>query len=359
MAKPMSTAAARLIVDGVAPRLDRRITASREPYTGTPAMRPHVGANRWAWTHYGVFIPSLPAPHRFLNVMTLIGATGTELFDNTVSANASADARLATTVLSSTAHAAQHHYAGYDAAADGSFADDGSSLRWATDLAVERSGNRVSVAGRYDTFEIELDLSLTDQVSYFTHTPVYQHLSLLAPYRGAITDLVDDTTTTISGLGTVEYARCAGPQSLLRRPVGRLLRLPVDFFTYQIIQLDEVTQLLLTDVTARGAVAARTVHVRTVGGRADVFEDVTCDVELAAVPRLDPDGNAMRVPAGFTWIARRDGREVLRLECHVDDTLRYGHGNGYVGSYDYSGTYDGREVSGIGYLEWIDMRVTD
>lgn len=38
-------------------------------------LRPHATSGPWTATHYGVFIPQLPAPHRYLNTMTLIGAT--------------------------------------------------------------------------------------------------------------------------------------------------------------------------------------------------------------------------------------------------------------------------------------------
>ena len=57
---------------------------------------------------------------------------------------------------------------------------------------------------------------------------------------------------SISAPCTVEYARCMTPQSLTRRALPESWKLPADFFTYQIVQLDDRHQLLLTDVRASG-----------------------------------------------------------------------------------------------------------
>ncbi|MFF2088458.1 DUF6670 family protein [Nocardia sp. NPDC058176] len=43
------------------------------------------------------------------------------------------------------------------------------------------------------------------------------------------------------------------------------------------------------------------------------------------------------------------------LECVVEGPLRYGHGFGYVGSYNFGGQWRGREVEGNGYFGWVDL----
>mgnify|MGYP007122138577 CR=1 FL=1 len=78
----------------------------------------------------------------------------------------------------------------------------------------------------------------------------------------------------VSGLGTFEYARIRTPQALTRRPVPARFKLPLDFFTYQIINLDEHTQVLLTDVRARSRTACRLAHVRVLGRETEVYDDV-------------------------------------------------------------------------------------
>ncbi len=348
MDHPISRALSYAVVDGFLPLLDSRITHSRTPFDAPEILRPHSASRLWGVTHYGVFVPDLPAPLRYVNTMTLIGAAGAELFDN--DHLSAADARNTTTVLSSTAAAGHHHYRSYDSSTECEFAADGSQLRWADDVEIDVDLPRVVVRGRYPAFTVDLELTVSDQVSYFVRTPIYDHLSLLAPYTGTVDG------TAVSGLGTFEYARIRSHQALSSRPLPEPLKLPVDFFTYQIVNLDERTQVLLTDVRARGRVACRLAHVRVLGGTTDVYDDVTMDVLEYGEPLVDDQGRSMRVPARIRWTVRDRGTTLLTLDGTVDSELRYGHGRGYVGAYSYTGEFHGDAVAGSAYLEWIDVQ---
>ncbi|ART71222.1 hypothetical protein BTO20_24150 [Mycobacterium dioxanotrophicus] len=352
--QPISRAVSRIVVDGLWPRVDRRLPASRRPFDSPAMLRPHATSGPWTATHYGVFIPQLPAPHRYLNTMTLIGATGSELFDNDYLA--ARDARNTATVLSSTAAGDQHHYRGYDTAADCQFSEDGTSLRWGDDLTIDVRHPSVTVRGRYQDFSVDLQLAVTDQVSYFVKAPIYDHLSLLATYTGTIAD--ESGTTAIGGLGTVEYARFLTHQSLARRPVPPPLKLPIDFFTYQIVNLDAETQILLTDVRARGRIACRLAHLRVLGKSSDVCTNTRMDVlEYRDTPLIDECGRSMDVPERFRWTVTDEAEApVLTLDCAVDAPWRYGHGRGYVSAYTFDGRYRGDSVAGSGYVEWVDTQ---
>lgn len=330
-------------------RIDRRLEESRRPFRREDLFRPHTRSRTWAWTHYGVFLPDLPAPYRFLNTMTFIGATGTLCFDD--DRIAAPDARDTGMALSATAHADQVHHRGYDAARDSSFPETG-PLQWGQDLTVDVDLPQVEVRGSFDSFETRIELEATDVVSWFVRTPVYDHLSLLAPYRATITDA--DGRHEFSGLGTVEYGRCMTPQSLWSRPLPEWAKLPVDLFTYQIVNLDESTQLLLTDVRAGSATACRLAHVRHLDGRAEVYDDVRFEVTAWGEPQVGPAGRVMRVPHTMRWRVADAGAEVLTLEAEVDAPFRYGHGTGYVSAYMHRTRWHGRELSGSGYLEWVD-----
>lgn len=80
--------------------------------------------------------------------------------------------------------------------------------------------------------------------------------------------------TSVEGLGTFEYCRAMAPQNLFASPLPPRLKLPSDYFTYQILQLDDVTQVLLTEVQARGQSACLMAHLRTADGDRQVFDDV-------------------------------------------------------------------------------------
>lgn len=347
----LSRLLARGVIEGVRPLVDSRIAASRRPYSQWDVIRPRNRSRLWSATHYGVFIPSLPEPFRYLNTMTFIGSTGTEAFDNDYLVTHTPQ-RLAT-VLSSTAHTDMHHYRGYDTVEECSFTDH--RLKWGEDLDIEINRPTVRVHGDYDTFTVRLELTVTDQASYFVKTPIYDHVSLLAEFTGEISH--DGSTTPVEGLGTFEYARFLTPQSLWSRQLPDRLKLPVDLFTYQIIDLGDA-QLLLTDVQARGSTACALAHIRSRDGATTVLEDVTYDViTYAPEPLTDPIGRVMRVPLASRWTIRDDyGIEVIRLECHNDAPFRYGHGRGYVTAYSYTGDYYGTPVEGSGYMEWVDTR---
>lgn len=61
----------------------RGFAASRSPFDGAFPLRHHThpAMKRFGWTHFGVMIPSLPAPHRYLGMMTMAGETGQQAFD--------------------------------------------------------------------------------------------------------------------------------------------------------------------------------------------------------------------------------------------------------------------------------------
>ncbi|KQY39368.1 MULTISPECIES: DUF6670 family protein [Nocardia] len=346
---------ARPILDAVLPRIDSRIPGSTMPFETPEMMKPHAGSRRWAWTHYGVFLPELPGPHRYLNTMTLIGATGALAFDNDYLA--ADDARDTATVLSSTAADGQHHYRAYDTGRDCSFADDGSRLDWGRDLSITGAFPHFHVRGHYDNFEVSLDIRATEQVSWFVRTPLYDHLSLLATATGTLTDNTGATIAIDQTLCTFEYARCMSPQALTAQALSTRRKLPVDFFTYQIINLDSSTQVLLTEVRAAGAVACLLAYVRCLDGTTRVYDDVAMTVlSYQEHPLVDPLGRTMRVPRQLRWRVRdAAGAEILAFDADVDSPLRYGHGRGYVGAYTYRGTWQGqRPVTGSGYMEWID-----
>ncbi len=352
MNQVLSGLASRLFLDAARPLVDSRIAASSRPFDGGEPFRPYPSSRLWSVVHYGVFVPRLPDPYRYVNTMTFIGPTGTAAFDN--DELATSDVRGLATVLSSTASNDLHHYAGYDSRTDCDFAADGSILRWGDDLTLTIDGEHVRVAGRYETFEVDLDLQLTDQVSYFVRTPIYQHLSLLAPYTGTIRDSTG--STAISGLGTFEYARAMGHQAAVSKALPSALKLPVDLFTYQVIELDERTQLLLTDVQARGRTACRLLHVRVLGEETSVYEDVTFEVTAWDRPQTDRWGRTMRVPQTMRWTVRDGASVVFRIDATVDSPLRFGHGRGYVSAYSYDGVFRGAPVAGSGYMEWVDTR---
>lgn len=80
------------------------------------------------------------------------------------------------------------------------------------------------------------------------------------------------------GLCTYEYARAVGPHSFTTQLIPENHKLPLDFFTYQIINLNENTQLLLTKADIVGQTVTYTLHIRHLDRPAEIYTDVSFDI---------------------------------------------------------------------------------
>jgi len=334
-------------------RLDDHHAATAQPFSSPEIMRPEHTSRTYAWAHYGLFIPSLAEPHRYLNAMIMVGNNGTICFDN--DHHIGRDARRTSSVLSSTAHHRTHHFRVYDVDRDCHFEPDGSSLVWADDLTIHADHPTYRFEGSFEQYSFAVEATVTPQATWFVRAPIYDHVSLLAECSGWIEDR--EGRREFRELGSVEYARCAGIQSLMRRPLREQHKVPVDFFTYQIINLGQDVQILLADVSIAGTPMNRLVAIRRASGGSELFDDVTFEVtRYRDRPRFDELGRAMRMPEAFRWRALdRGGVEVLSLSATADPSAMHaGNGRGYVGTFAFSGALRGDPIAGIGYLEWID-----
>ncbi|MGJ3256820.1 MAG: DUF6670 family protein [Alcanivorax sp.] len=343
------------VVDGVLPRIDSAVAASVEPFTVPDIMRPDGGSKRYGIVHYGVFIPGLPEPFRYCNIMTLLGATGTVIMDNDyLLSDPPSDTA---TFLCSTAQGQNHHYQAYSIARECRREEGDVLVSFGDNLVITGEFPRYQVKAAYENFELALDIHCTDTVSWFVRNAIYDHFSLLASCSGTLTQN-GQSLEIQDHLCTFEYARSASPYALTRRPIPDVWKLPADFFTYQIINLTDDTQLLLTKVCSLGRTVFQGMHVRTRDGEADIHvDDVSFEVlEHQQEDALAPDGKAMRLPVRFRWRVREKGAEVLEIECRIASRWRFGLGRGYTASYAFEGHYQGQAVTGDGYIEYIDCQ---
>ena len=317
-------------------------------------MTPLVRERWFSWVHYGVMVPGLPEPHRFFNVMSILGTTGAVCFDN--------DQAIRTTprdtayVISTTAATPDRAFRSYSLAADCELRDDGSRVRFAEDLLIEGGYPRYRLRRDLGQVTVELELELTDKVAYFIRFPrVYDHWSLLARCRGTIRDVRG--AVEIDRLCTFEYARGVGLYSFATGRVPTRAKVPVRYFTYQVLNIDETSQLLLTEVGRRNAVAIRGAYERGLDEYGGMRPDATMTVtDQRTQPAVTPDGREMQLPSRWTWNVADDtdhGTPIV-LDCVAGDDWIYGLGAGYVGSFVYSGSYRGRRIEGTGYVEYSD-----
>lgn len=348
---PVLAKAAELLVQHALPWIDHAVTASREPFTTPNMLRPNVDSKRYGWMHYGIFFPRLPAPHRYSHVMTLLGATGTTIFDN--DHWVTTRARDTATLLTSTAANGAYCYQGYSMANDCQISADGAHIGFGRELQITGSYPDFDVRVNYADVQFQARIHCTDRVSWFVKNFAYEHLSLLATCEGQIRQ-GEQVTPIAKTLCTFEYARSITPQMLVEKPLPAAWKLPADFFTYQIINLDDDVQLLLTEVRAQGQTAFKGMHVRSLSGRQEVFvEDVRFEVS-AHTTLTDPLGRSMRVPERLRWTVIENGRARLKINGHIASPWRFGHGRGYAACYDFDGEFEGQPVTGQGYIEYVD-----
>ena len=127
---------------------------------------------------------------------------------------------------------------------DCEFRPDGSHLRFGTELVIDGSYPHFTVRRSHPDVAIELEIDATDKVAHFANIPgLCRHWSLLARYRGHID--YRQRRDEVEGLCTFEYAAGAGVHSVTS---DTRLKLPAEFFTYHVLNLDDTTQALLVQV---------------------------------------------------------------------------------------------------------------
>lgn len=299
------------------------------------SIAPPAGRRR-SWVHYGVMLPGLPAPERYFGVMAVVGTPGASFVAN--------DDRI-TTSPRDTAYVVSDSFRTYSVDRDCEFAADGSRLRFGDDLLI---------TGRYPSFQVtrtdppaSLRLEATTAATRFIRLPgIYDHWSLLCRARGQVGG------ADVDALCTFEYARGVSVHSIVNRRLPTWTRVPVPFFTYHVLDVDDRTQLLFSDVRGpHGVPVQHAAHVRSVDGTSTTRRRGHRFEVHATTPRSTPDGRTMDLPDSFTWAV--DG---IELHGRTNADFAYGLGAGFVGSYDYEGRFDGCAISGCAYVEYVDLR---
>lgn len=295
-------------------------------------------------------IPDLPAPHHFYTVMSIIGTSGSLAFDNDFALKDTP--RNNATLVVGTGTKKTNIFSGYSIAKECQFAEDGSHLQFGNDLTITGNYPDFKLHSGNENYQIDLDLKLTDKITWFIKTPFYDHISLLAEYSGTLQS--DGQSQQISGLCTFEHAAAVSPHLIWKKPLKQNQKLPIDFFTYQIINLADGTQLLLSDTRISGTQLVSKAFFRSL-----TQYNKTCIAKFKVIEyqktlATAPDGKKMKLPQVFEWRVYDGQQEILYLHCTMNTEFNYGLGTGYVGGYTYTGTHKNKEIQGQGYIEYID-----
>lgn len=358
VARPVGTIAA--MGSGIVARLtrlgDHSAAANERAFDRPDLLHPNVGSRMRGWAHYGVMIPDLPAPYRYFDIMSIIGTPGASVFDNDDLMLESP--RNTATFVSATA--TMGHFEAYSVRDDCELAPDGSLIRFGEDLTMTAAYPDFHVAADYPGTRFTADLAITASptVTWFVRSRFYDHYSLLCRYSGWVA--TGGKRTEVSGLCTYEYGGSGSIYNLADSPWLARLKVPIDQFTYQILNLDDTSQLLLGRNVLRRLELGSFAHVRSIERPGSRRHEAAMAIAPAEEPLVTPDGRRMVVPDTVTWTIFDDGRSVGRLEATVDTPWVYGLGAGYVAGYQVSGEIGTRVLAGArGYIEWADTRPYD
>jgi len=326
--------------------IDRSLPLNGRPFDLTNSLA--LPKESHTAVHYGIMIPSLPAPHRFLDIIVVVGQSKLKIFRNQHLIKTSAIDTAALLIGTGTE---QNNFKGYSIEQDCDLhSNDGHlNLRFGKDVCLSGKYPNFIATRSGHTFNFELKLTASDKVAHFAKLifDQYDHYSILCKYDGYVEK--DGAKITVNGLCTFEYAR------------GTNLSLPFRFFTYQILNIDEKTQVLLVEVLGPfDVIVQQRVYVRSLDDHGQVYSrDFRFEVhEYLANQAITPEGFSMKLPKKFTWSVNDDaGNEIIYVEGMSNNDFCYGMAAGYAGSYTYKGRFKGKAISGDGgYIENIDYR---
>ncbi|MGX1811132.1 DUF6670 family protein [Nocardia sp. NPDC055321] len=311
-----------------------------------PATPFHPPRGRHTTVHYGLMLPGLPEPLNFIDVIAVIGQPKLKLFRNEHLIETTAADTANLLIGSGTPFPGQ--FRGYRVDPAVIVTPDSDLIRFGDDFQLE--GSHPAYSLRYDNpdFALTLEVCATDKISHFARLRggLYDHWSLLCRYEGAVTTRGE--THDLAGLCTLEYARAVD------------LALPFAFFTYQIINVDDTTQVLMVEVLGPlGLPVQRAVYLRSLTDHGGTYEkNFRFDVlAREPEPRRTPNGISMHLASEFEWsVDDEHGNPLIDISATVNDDFVYGMAGGYAGSYRYIGSFRGAPITGTGYVEFIGDR---
>lgn len=327
------------------PFLNRIDAINTRPYA--PDTPLHLQRDGWRVIHHGVMIPDLPDPVRFFDVISVLG-TARRVPGFSVPSLVKTTRQDSVWLLVGSA-ASRNNFEVLSNAGDCEFSDDGRALSYGEKLEIRRGGDAIAVEASVPGLDAKLTLYPTPIITYFVRIPgIYEHWSRLCRYEGTF-DTDSGQSIATSGLCTWEYAR------------GRdNVPLPILFFTYQILNVSDSVQVLFVETSGPlDMVIQRSVYIREleVDGTIVLRRNVQHEVAENLAPHRTPDGVEMVLPARFGWSAHDDdGVEVVSIRGKSNADFAYGMAAGFAGSYQYEGRFRGEDVTGRGYIEWIDRR---
>ena len=319
-------------------------------------LSPHTLYKHFGSTHYGIMVPDLPEPFRYLSWASVLGYVGFAITDTNYQMSKDGKGDTASLVHGTALSTTSEAYRTFSIKNDIEFNQNPFAINFDNQTVMHEEGEGFLLKTKREDLELELYLKPTKAISWFAYSTFYKHFSVLMHYEGHIKQ--KGRSETIQGLCTLESWKAVATSMLKNKWLVENVQLPVKVFSYQVINIDHEQQLLLAFICYEDQPILTFVYYRHIDGTSiqyngDTLFEVT---SLKDEPQITPDGYSMLLPNTFRWVAYHNNQKVLDISAHVDTAYCFGLAAGFVSSYAWQGEFDDQPLTGRGYLEYIDRR---
>lgn len=319
-------------------------------------LSPHTLYKRFGSTHYGVMIPDLPEPFRYLSWASVLGYVGFTITDTNYQMSKDGKGDTASLVHGTALSTTPEAYRTFSIKNDIKFNQTPFAINFDNQSVMHEDGDGFILITKREDLELELHLKPAKAISWFAYSAFYKHFSVLMHYDGYIKQ--KGNRESIKGLCTLESWKAVATSMLKNKWLVENIQLPVKVFSYQVINIDHEQQLLLAFICYEDQPILTSVYYRHIDGTSiqyngDILFEVT---SLQEEPQITPDGFPMNLPNTFRWAAYHNNQKVLDISAQVDTPYCFGLAAGFVSSYTWQGEFYDQPLVGRGYLEYIDRR---
>ncbi|NIE95583.1 hypothetical protein F3J02_03645 [Acinetobacter sp. Tr-809] len=319
-------------------------------------LSPHTDYKRYGSTHYGIMIPDLPEPYRYLSWASVIGYVGFPITDSDYQMSFRGKGDTASLVHGTALSSTEEAFKTYSIVDDIKFSEKPFSVIFNNETSLTEIEGGFLLATNREDLQIAIKLVPTEAITWFAYGSLYKHFSVLMKYEGRI--IQKGESIEVNGLCTLESWKAVATSMLKNQRLVNSIQIPVKIFSYQVINLNNKEQLVLAFICYEDQPILTSVYYRHIDSTSIQFNgDIKFEVTKNKVePQITPDGYSMYVPETFEWTAHHDNEKVLEIKAEVDTAYCYGLAAGYVSSYKWQGMFQGKDLNGRGYLEYIDRR---
>ncbi|MCH7336656.1 DUF6670 family protein [Acinetobacter sp. NIPH 2699] len=319
-------------------------------------LSPHTNYKYYASTHYGVMIPDLPEPYRYLSWASVIGYVGFPITDSEFKMSVDGKGDTASLVHGTALSSTEEAFNTYSIKNDIKFSSEPFAINFANQTSMYEEGEGYTLVTNREDLQLQLRLVPTQAMTWFAYSAFYKHFSTLMHYKGFLVQ--QGKRTEIQGICTLESWKAVATSMLKNQWLVNHFQIPVKIFSYQVINIDQEQQLLLAFICYEDQPVITAVYYRHINGTSiqyngEIHFEVT---KLKHEPQLTPDAYHMDVPDTFRWTAYHNQKLILDINGQVDTPYCYGLAAGFVSSYAWRGVFNGKTLNGRGYLEYIDRR---